>query len=382
MIKRYFAVELKNIKELLQKYNNGGASEAEKEQVEAWYESLEGKEADLGNPFVESRLKDEIQLSLFSRLNINQEPKRKRLIPIRGIAAAAALLICAVAIWFYVKPEHGNKSTHTIVQHDIPSGGNSAVLVLSDGSVVDLNKNATNSTLGQDVVNDLKSGRITYRSSERNAHPVYNTIKTPRGGQYQVVLPDGTKVWLNALSSVTFPVSFNGDKRNVKIEGEAYLEVFKNRKQPFEVEINGMKVEVLGTHFNVNAYDDLLKTTLLEGSVKVSNIYKTVVIKPGQQASVGVRQRSIDINQVNTDEVIAWKNGYFNFADESLESIMHKVALWYNVEVDYESPELKKLRFMGIISRSRNLSEVLNIMKLTGNVNFKIENRRLLVMHK
>jgi transmembrane sensor len=107
-----------------------------------------------------------------------------------------------------------------------------------------------------------------------------------------------------------------------------------------------------------------------------------VVIKPGQQASVGVRQRSIDINQVNTDEVIAWKNGYFNFADESLESIMHKVALWYNVEVDYENPELRKLRFMGIISRSRNLSEVLNIMKLTGNVNFKIENRRLLVMHK
>lgn len=382
MIKRYFAVELKNIKELLQKYNNGDASDAEKEQVEAWYESLEGKEADLGNPFAESRLKDEIQLSLFARLNINQEPKRKRLIPIRSIAAAAALLICAVAIWFYVKPEHGNKSTHTIVQHDIPSGGNSAVLVLSDGSVVDLNKNETNSTLGQDVVNDLKSGKITYRSSKRNAHPVYNTIKTPRGGQYQVVLPDGTKVWLNALSSVNFPVSFNGVKRNVKIEGEAYLEVFKNRKQPFEVEINGMKVEVLGTHFNVNAYDDLLKTTLLEGSVKVSNIYKAVVIKPGQQASVGVRQQSIDINQVNTDEVIAWKNGYFNFADESLESIMDKVALWYNVEVDYENPELKKLRFMGIISRSRNLSEVLNIMKLTGNVNFKIENRRLLVMHK
>ena len=302
--------------------------------------------------------------------------------------AAAVLFI--VGVFSIYKMVGTNKTTEKVLVHvekvnqDIPPGSYKAILTLSDGSTINLDS-ARNGILSQQLnakIIKLADGKLSYQSV--NAEEVkiqYNTITTPRGGQYQLTLSDGSQVWLNAASSITFPAAFTGDKRQVEITGEAYFEVAHNVNMPFYASVNGMEVKVLGTHFNVNAYEgeEEIKTTLLEGSVKVSQGSKSVTIKPDQQAQVNNLTDVIRIHDnVNLEEVIAWKNGQFYFDHADIKTIMHQISRWYNVEVIYEG-KISKV-FEGSISRNLNASSVLKILEATGGVHFKIENKKIIVL--
>ncbi|MGY0036944.1 FecR family protein [Pedobacter sp. NJ-S-72] len=215
-------------------------------------------------------------------------------------------------------------------------------------------------------------------------------METPKGGQYQLVLPDGTKVWLNAASSLRYPVAFQGNERKVELTGEAYFEVAKDKTRPFEVYSNNQVVQVLGTHFNINAYSNepFVSTTLLEGSVKVTNSLTNAqkIIRPGQQSLISKDgQAGIEVKNMDLDEAVAWKNGYFMFNEEELESILKKVSRWYNVDVQYEQEELKHQLFSGTLSKYSNVSQVLKKLEMLQSIHFKIEGRKIIVtknLHK
>ena len=208
----------------------------------------------------------------------------------------------------------------------------------------------------------------------------YNILATPNGGQYQLTLPDGTKVWLNSSSSLHFPTDFNTGERIVKLSGEAYFEVAKNEKMPFKVMVKGMEIAVLGTDFNVMAYADEnhVATTLLTGAVKVHSSVKDVLLKPGQQALLNNSNEDISVSGGDTEGAVAWKNGYFNFSNENIRSVMRKISRWYNVEVEYQGDVTHKVLW-GTISRFENISEVLRMLELTGSIHFGMQGRKITV---
>nr|WP_305121106.1 FecR domain-containing protein [Pedobacter xinjiangensis] len=207
-----------------------------------------------------------------------------------------------------------------------------------------------------------------------------NTIETPKGGEYQVILPDGTKVWLNSASVLTFPARFTLKNRSVKLIGEAYFEVAKDKQRPFQVNLGRTTVEVLGTHFNIAAYHDdpEIKTTLLEGSVKISGFSKKVVLQPGEQASVA--NDDISVSHPKLTEVMAWKNGYFSFNNEDIKSIMKKVSRWYDVDVEFVG-NISSQQFGGTFNRSKTVEELLAHLEVLGTIKFKMKGRRIIVMN-
>lgn len=312
--------------------------------------------------------------------------------------AASVLLVLTAGILFYVQSNRQQQPLKTtrVLKKDVDPGGNKAILTLADGTkiVLDNTENGTIASQGSTAINKTKNGQLVYDasinplSSTSDNQPVsYNTIVTPPGGQYQVILPDGTQVWLNAASSLRFPTAFSEQNRMVELTGEGYFEVAKDAGKKFIVEANGTKVEVLGTHFNVMAYADesSINTTLLEGSVKVIKGNESKIIIPGQQARV---KENIHVAIADINEAVAWKNGYFIFKNEDLQSIMRKISRWYDVEIKYEG-QIPRESFGGKISRYKNVSEVLRLLELTGPVQFKIENygekqgdgRRIIVMN-
>jgi ferric-dicitrate binding protein FerR (iron transport regulator) len=270
--------------------------------------------------------------------------------------------------------------------HDIAPGGNKAILTLANGKKISLT-DAKNGTIAQQAgiqVNKTKNGQLVYivgtasgpaAGSGKAAEAAYNTIETPRGGQYQVVLPDGSKVWLNAASSITYPVVFNKNNRTVKINGEAYFEVIHHADAPFKVQTNNQTIEDIGTHFDVNAYNDEpnTKSTLLEGIVKVNNI----TLKPGQQAVTTANQTKVV--DADLEATIAWKNAMFRFDSEKLGTIMRQVARWYDVEVTYEDESLKDKSFGAVTTRFANASQLLHKLELTGVAKFRIEGKKIIV---
>ncbi|WP_448634930.1 FecR family protein [Pedobacter panaciterrae] len=242
------------------------------------------------------------------------------------------------------------------------------------------------------VINKTADGQLVYTVSDsdpqgKNGAQLFNTIETPNGGKYQVNLPDGTRVWLNAASLLRYPTKFSGSKRVVELTGEGYFEVAKlPGKIPFIVKSEGQEVEVLGTHFNINSYEDEgpIKTTLLEGSVRVIRSKSSwnapdnnVLLRPGEQSELG--EQKINVKEVNTESILAWKDGDFVFDGDDLKSIMRKVARWYDVEVIYKG-EFDDVKFGGLISRSKNISSVLGIMESTGKIHFVIEGNRITVL--
>jgi ferric-dicitrate binding protein FerR (iron transport regulator) len=253
------------------------------------------------------------------------------------------------------------------------------LLTLADGSTIVLNDEQNGELASQGNTKVLKlNGRITYQPSDVGSGKIlYNTITTPRGGQYQVVLADGSSVWLNAESSLRFPTDFVGKERRVEISGEAYFEVAKNKAMPFVVSVNGAEVQVLGTHFNVQAYDDeaALQTTLLEGAVKFVAGNSAVTLKPGQQSQLDKNGDVTVSNEIDTDKIVAWKNGYFLFNGEGLSAITKQLARWYDVEVTGANKIGDK--FYAEIPRATKLSDVLHALELTGKVHFTIEGRKV-----
>jgi transmembrane sensor len=278
-----------------------------------------------------------------------------------------------------------NKEQAKQTKRDLAPGGNRAVLTLGDGSTIVLDdaKNGTLTQQGNTKV--LKfNGKLTYDpANTKNDEIVYNTLSTPRGGQYQIELPDGSQVWLNAVSSLRFPTAFAGKERRVEITGEAYFEVAKNAAMPFKVVVvtpldNGPEIEVTGTQFNIMAYNDeaAVKTTLLEGSVKINQDSKPILLKPGQQARSQDETIKI-IDNIDTEEVVAWKNGYFQFTSASLQQVMRQIARWYDVDISYVG-KVPERRFGGKISRDNNASEVLKVLELS-KVKFRIEDKKIVV---
>ncbi|AOM76150.1 FecR family protein [Pedobacter steynii] len=308
--------------------------------------------------------------------------------PLRWVAAAVILITFGLGVYFYSAVREGRPGSNPErYATDVPPGGNKAILKLADGSEISLTDAENGALVKQAGINIVKAadGQLVYHINPSKTSPEgYNTITTPRGGQYQVNLPDGTKVWLNAASSLKFPLSFTDQKtRMVELSGEAYFEVTKNKHQPFKVistsaSIGGRTqvLEVLGTHFNVNAYADeeSIRTTLLEGSVRLNH---QLTLKPGEQSIFA--HDHFHVVPADTEETIAWKNGYFMFANEDLQHIMRKISRWYDLEIIYQG-KITDNTFIGTVSRFKEVSEVLNILELTKTVHFKIEGRKIIVM--
>ncbi|ALL07667.1 hypothetical protein AQ505_20540 [Pedobacter sp. PACM 27299] len=318
-------------------------------------------------------------------LDFNRSQQPRVLWP-KAVAAAAAVVLMVLSVGGYFYSQNRSIETEnrlSVNTHDVDPGGNKATLTLADGSKISLT-DANNGELAKQSgvkISKSKNGELVYSVIASDATPLaFNTISTPKGGVYQVNLPDGTKVWLNAASSIKFPTTFAQlSQRKVELEGEAYFEVAKNKKVPFVVSTGGQQVQVLGTHFNISSYSDEgeLKTTLLEGSVKVIAA-NTIVLKPGQQSNLK-RNGSGDlkVSTANITQVMAWKNGFFHFEKENLHEVMRQLSRWYDIEVIYEVDRHDD-EFMGDIPRGIKLSEALKILSFEGT-QFRIEGHKLIV---
>lgn len=307
--------------------------------------------------------------------------------------SVAASVVFLVATGGYLWLQNRNKPSTVRVaktQPDIPAGKTGAVLTLADGSKVvldSLHNGIVARQNGAQVM--LKSGQLAYDASKSSASEItYNVLNTPRGRQFQLVLPDGTRVWLNSSSSLKFPTAFSSKDRKVMLSGEAYFEVAKAVDKPFVVVItNKAEVKVLGTHFNVNAYDNenKIKATLLEGSVKVSSLHTSgtandegAILKPRQQAQIAQAGNNLTVmNNIDVDKVVAWKNGVFNFEGVDLAEVMKQLERWYDIEVSYEGA-IPNIEFYGELNRNSSLNDVIAALK-DSDVHFRREGRKLIV---
>ncbi|MDR6568919.1 DUF4974 domain-containing protein [Chitinophaga ginsengisegetis] len=303
----------------------------------------------------------------------------------RAVAAAVLLLAAGTAAWYYYgNGKSGRPLTIApIAQHDVQPGAPKARLVMGDGTEVildSLNGNGLQEKDGTRIGKD--KGKLVYDVTATSGNQVtFNTLATPRGGEYQLVLPDGTKVWLNAASSLRFPTRFMGNNRTVFLTGEAYFEVAQNAAQPFHVQLNnGLKVAVLGTTFNVMAYDDenTVNTTLVSGKVSVAQPNgNSVILAPSQQAVLAKSSRQILVSEADIDKTIAWKMGMFEFDDDDLATVMRQLARWYDVNVKFSGPVPDK-HYTGSIRKQSTLSQALRILKTAG-IQFNIEGKQIIV---
>ncbi|ACU03171.1 FecR family protein [Pedobacter heparinus] len=365
-------------KELLERYNSGLLSPAEKQQLDLWYlEQARKSKLEL----TEEELLDSVQ-HLSSKLPLVQ-PRTRRLWP-RIAAAASIVLVLGSAVYFY-NGRNEKAGSAEVLANDVAPGKNGATLTLANGQKILINDALAGNIATQSGVKISKTadGQIVYEITDNGANnSEYNLLSTTRGQQTQVRLPDGTLVFLNAESSLKYPTSFTGSgKRQVSLTGEGYFEVAKDKKHPFIVESSNQKVEVLGTHFNINSYADEpeVKTTLLEGSVNVFNLKGkySKVLSPGQQAIV--KGEDIKVGDADIDQAMSWKNGDFVFVGEDLKAVMRQVARWYDVEIGYQG-NINSSGVVSTISRDKKLSQVLKALQINQGIHFKIEGRRVLVM--
>jgi ferric-dicitrate binding protein FerR (iron transport regulator) len=373
------------LQDLMRRYFNGTATPEEEEALMVWL-------SDSKNEAVVKAAMDDVWRDTEDSPPIYTEEQSRQLLQnilsvkhnnrtIWWSAAAAVLLLILAGSWWLRTEKKQPIAKQTT--NDVAPGGNKATLTLANGSVIVLEdaKNGALSKQGTVTVIKLKSGQLAYNNSERgqsNGSAAMNTLATPRGGQYQVTLPDGTIVWLNSASSITFPTAFTGKNREVALKGEAYFEVAANAKQPFMVKVNKLEVQVLGTSFNLMAYADeqAIKTTLVDGAVKVVQENKDVILKPGQQSQTD-NSGDMKVVKADLDATIAWKNGLFTFNDATIEDVMRQLARWYDMEIVY--PEgIPQDHFRGEMFRNENMSSVLKILEASG-VNFSIQGRKIIV---
>jgi ferric-dicitrate binding protein FerR (iron transport regulator) len=393
-------IQHNKLKELAEKYQAGLCTAEELKQIRAWYDQFETNGYALPPEEEIERASKEAALFVIGRVKEQQNDRsleqahsphistvmsfRKSTSQFVRYAAAAILLIfMGIGAYYYLKPVKSPASF--AAQKDITPGSNKAVLTLSNGRQIALN-NARNGNLAQQggtAVHKTGNGLVAYQVStipgsplHNNAATDFNTVTTPRGGQYQVILPDGTKAWLNSLSSIHFPVAFTGNERNVETTGEVYFEVVKDKLKPFRVSTAGQTVTVLGTHFNIMAYPDepQIITTLLEGAVRIVKGGQSKTLKPGEQALVN---KDVKVVSADTEDATAWKNGLTAFTDADLKAIMRKVSRWYDIDVEYQG-QISDRTFTGAISRRSNLSALLKILALN-HIQFSIENKKLIV---
>jgi transmembrane sensor len=370
----------------------GQCTPEEKELLESFHDEIlmpdDKWEPHLGD---KNKLYNKLKANLKQSLHHNNFPKPAKSYGWLKVAASI-LIVSSIAIFLFrsQQPARKNQTYSAKSNHSaIYPGGNKAYLIMANGSVITLNniKNGKLTTQSGVQINKVKDGVLEYNNASSadkdsaSRELAFNTINTPRGGQYQVVLSDGTRVWLNSASSLKYPTVFYGHERRVELSGEAYFEVAKNAAKPFKVSVNGINVQVLGTHFNIMGYNDEkeVKTTLLEGSVKLTNKNCTALLKPGEQGVLNHQQTAFNIENVDVDDVVAWKNGFFAFNNEDIQTIMKEISRWYDVDVEFPE-KFKRRNFGGTVSRFKDVSQVLNALELTGSIHFKVEERRIIVM--
>ncbi|MDN3548830.1 FecR family protein [Mucilaginibacter aquaedulcis] len=364
--------------ELARKWREGYITAEEKGEFDQWYNSFDDTELKTTGTGSPLDLSDRMYRNIVERENIPQGIPIRIFTWARVAAAAIILLTIGVGGWLALnRKENVERSVARIVP-----GSNKAILTLANGKQISLT-DASQGLVAREAhmaITKSDNGRLVYeQNGTDNQSPKFNTITTPKGGQYWVGLADGTRVLLNAASSLRYPVNFAGALRKVELTGEAYFEVAKDKAHPFIVQTATQTVRVLGTHFNINSYADepAVKTTLIEGSVRINDILnnKGGILKPGEQAVL--TKKSLNISTVDTEEALAWKNGYFMF-DETITSAMRKISRWYDVEVVYEGP-VPTDRFGGTVNRFASVSQVLNKLALTQKVHFRIKERRVIV---
>jgi ferric-dicitrate binding protein FerR (iron transport regulator) len=380
---------------ILDKYQDGTASSAEKALIEEYYRRLEKAGTTELSEEEEAALKD----AMYKQIAAKVSSAKATIIPIKrknySLVAAAAVLVTLVGagsyFWLLKKPAAPPTQAGAVKvkPQDLPPGRDAATLTLADGQTIILDSaNGTISKQGAaTVINN--NGRVSYANTGNETRPavVYNKVSTARGNQYQLVLADGSKVWLNSASSLRFPTSFTGDRREVELDGEGYFEIAKNASKPFHVKTSTQDIEVLGTHFNVNAYNDeaAVKTTLLEGSVKINQSVpqggsnqQSAILKPGEQAVFTHDSRLTIQDNIDIDQVMAWKNGWFEFDDTDIKTIMRQISRWYDVDIRYET-KTDNEKYGGRISRNLNLSNILKMLENYG-VHFRLERKTLTVI--
>lgn len=371
------------ISELLKKYQEKTLSDEDLDKLDAWYLK---KASNSNLQLNEYELEDSYKL-LKSKLPLQEETKVVRLWPRIAVAASIAVLI-GTGIFYFTQPKE-EKVQVAAKPQEIAPGGTKGVLTLSNGKQIVLSEITAKDTIAQEgeenevTIKMNANGEVTYiinpNTDGGKDDNSFNTLSTPIGGQYNIILADGTKVYLNAVSSIKYPTQFNGDKRVVELEGEAYFEVAKNKNKPFIVKSNNQSIEVLGTHFNVHSYNNesVVKTTLLEGSVAVTYKNQKAILKPGQQSDVSDNFSKIKVKEVDPEEAVAWKNGRFKFDNADLKNVMRQLERWYGIKVEYRG-NVSDVRFNGGTFRNKNLSEVLKVLELS-NIKFKVEGKTVIV---
>lgn len=374
-------------KELIEKYNNGLVNEEEKRWVENWYLDQSRKHVWTSEQMDFLHLKEEILNGTLKKSGLGLKSVVSRRLNIWPRIAVAAVILIAFGIGLYTYNIDDQQTKGHQVAENIEPGGNKAILTLANGERVILNDAADGeiSRLSGISVRKTNDGELIYSvvaGAEKLEENTKNTISTPKGGQYTIILSDGTKVILNSASSLTFPTVFKQKERFVELNGEAYFEVARNKDKHFKVVSGIQTVEVLGTHFNVNAYTDeeRIKTTLLEGSVKVYTATNYTLIEPGEQAVLSKKEgNSIAKRRVNLSKETAWINGVFSFEGDDLKSVMRQISRWYDVDVEYEGV-LNEEKYYGEISRNSKLSEVFKILELN-NVHFDVVGKTVRVSY-
>jgi ferric-dicitrate binding protein FerR (iron transport regulator) len=409
-----------HIPTLILKYLREDISDSEREELERWINEHEYNRELFRELTQDASLQQKLRQFIASDKRVQQEVyNRLGMAPVvpfyqvrkrrwGWMAAASVVLLISAGIFYF---RNGSRSAdQPVVVRTTPAavaiqpGGNKATLTLDDGRVVDLNttSNGLVSEQGQSKVIKQQNGVLSYEAMDNRQSPTgngqqqisYNTLSTPRGGQYQLTLPDGTRMWLNAVSSIKYPTLFAGNERRVEVSGEVYFEVAKDASKPFHVVIfplvKGEKangdIMVLGTHFNVNAYGDEqpVIATLLEGKIAIDNggtatpNRQSKIITPGQQAVVDKQQQIKVKSDADTEAAIAWMKGFFDFQGADIQHVMQQVSRWYNVDVQFASA-IPELSFDGNIDRNIPLSDVLDLLQKMGKVHFRIEGRTVTV---
>ncbi|TCC87098.1 FecR family protein [Pedobacter hiemivivus] len=392
-------MEEKELSEFLKKFSRNQYTAQEHDAFMNWFQRLSrdkmGQVMDMYQEMIDERDErtyPELTEKIEARLNALDVHKEARIVTLwpklKYIAVACAAFLCIGVGLYYFNTGRKNSALveNKVFENKILQGSNKAVLKLADGSeiILDAAKVGKLAEQQQTSIYKEKDGQLVFDASALNGKDqsgviAYNSLATPRGGQYMLKLPDGTRVWLNSASSLRFPTTFSGKERMVELTGEGYFEVVKDKTKPFKVKTTNQTVEVLGTHFNINAYaeEPAVVTTLLEGSVKLakSGTDKVQLLKPGQQAKL---TNVFTVYEVDPDAFVDWKDGYFKFSREDIQSIMRKVSRWYDVDVVYEGT-LTKEGFVGTVPRSKNIKELLDALKLTGLMNYRIEGDRVVI---
>lgn len=384
-------METHQLELLIKKYGAGQCTPEEKLWLEQWYLSFEWSDVQDLPDAIMSGFRDaawnNLRQSPSDQAAIQMYPASTKQTGRRWWYYGAAAVLLVGFVYFLKSGKEPAKTPATSIaevqaQKDILPGTNKASLIMANGSVISLDSAAVTQLIeGDGTTIDKRYGKIVYNNtSGDNVKVLYNTLNIPRGAEYELVLPDGSKVWLNAASSLKFPTRFIEKERTVYLSGEAYFEIAKNAAQPFKVvTLENMEVEVIGTHFNVMAYTDeeFIKTTLAEGKVNIRNGNVVTPLVPMQQAALRKNTRQLDVKKVDIDKEIAWRKGMIEFNDDNLPYIMRQLSRWYDVDVSFEG-NIPEGGYNGSIPRKATLSEVMQILKIAG-VNYRLDNRTVVI---